>query len=116
LTLLLDEDTQSRRLVKLLRGSGHDVLTVNEAELQGQPDPAVLTAAAAAGRVLVTKNCADFQELHALDQTHAGIIAIYQDARPEKCMTYRQVDAALSRLESTVDGLTGEFHILNHYR
>jgi|GEM_PF-4519640 len=31
-------------------------------------------------------------------------------------MTYRQVDAALSRLESTVDGLTGEFHILNHYR
>ena len=40
--LLLDEDTQARRLVGLLRARGHDVLTVGEADGIGAPDSAVL--------------------------------------------------------------------------
>ena len=38
LRLLLDEDSQAKYLVNLLQIAGHDVLTVNEADLMTQSD------------------------------------------------------------------------------
>lgn len=55
LRLLIDEDTQDKRLVKLLKEAGHDVLTANEAGLMSQPDPVVFDYAEDDKRIL---NCA----------------------------------------------------------
>ena len=38
----MDEDSQAKRLVSLLRQAGHDLLTINEARLSGSDDPVVL--------------------------------------------------------------------------
>ncbi|REJ39646.1 MAG: hypothetical protein DWQ53_22875 [Microcystis flos-aquae DF17] len=43
LRLLLDEDSQSQLLVKLLTAADHDVLTINEIGLAGCTDNVVLS-------------------------------------------------------------------------
>lgn len=60
LRLLIDEDTQAKRLVNLLRSANHDVLTAAEALLNGQPDNLVLDYARGDNRTLLTFNCLDF--------------------------------------------------------
>ena len=60
LRLLIDEDTQDARLVLMLRTEGRDIVTVNEAGLQGQPDSVVLAHAATDQRIVLTMNCRDF--------------------------------------------------------
>ncbi|WP_334907623.1 DUF5615 family PIN-like protein [Nostoc sp.] len=47
LKLLIDEDSQAKRLVNLLQNAGHDVITVNEAGLMSKPDSVVLDYARA---------------------------------------------------------------------
>ena len=60
LKLLIDEDSQAKALVQLLRKAGHDVVTVNEIGLVGQPDPVILAYAKQKNRILLTHNCQDF--------------------------------------------------------
>ena len=64
LRLLLDEDSQSQLLVKLLTAAGHDVLTINKIGLTGCTDDVVLDYAIQENRILLTHNCDDFEELH----------------------------------------------------
>ena len=45
LKLLVDEDSQAKILVVLLRKAGQDVLTVNEANLSGEDDSVVFNFA-----------------------------------------------------------------------
>lgn len=59
--MLLDEDSQAKYLVNLLRAAGHDVITINEAGLMGQSDSFLLEYARQQGRVLLTRNCDDFE-------------------------------------------------------
>ena len=56
LRLFLDEDSQAKRLVDLLRDADHDVLTVNEVGLVRKPDSFVLDYARQEGRLLLTRN------------------------------------------------------------
>ncbi len=114
--LLLDEDTQAHVLVRLLREAGHDVETVAEAGMAGQADSAVLAYARQAGRVLLTRNVRDFLVLHQADPQHAGILAEHQDADPAKNMAYRQIAAAIGKLEASGWALPGEFAGLNAWR
>jgi hypothetical protein len=86
LRLLLDEDTQARRLVVLLRTGGHEVLTVGEADRIGTADTEVLTLAAATGRALLTRNCADYLALHERGAAHSGVLCVYQDSDMDKAM------------------------------
>lgn len=116
LRLLVDEDTQSRRLVELLRQAGHDVLTANEAELCGHPDAQALARAVREHRVLLTQNCGDFRELHGRDASHAGILAIYHDCDVSKNMTYQEVVRAITNIEASGIKLAGEFIALNAWR
>lgn len=113
LRLLIDEDTQDARLVLMLRTEGHDVLTVNEAGLRGQPDSAVLAHAAQTQRVVLTMNCRDFLELHEASNTHSGIIGIYQGRDLRKNMTFMQVAVALANLVASGWNFTGQFVVLN---
>jgi predicted nuclease of predicted toxin-antitoxin system len=113
LRLLVDEDTQARWLVNLLRSAGHDVLTVPEANLAAELDPTVLEYARREKRLLLTRNSEDFLALHHAHPQHAGILAIYQDRDPAKNMSYAAIVGALANLEASGLDLTGQFVVLN---
>jgi hypothetical protein len=113
LRLLLDEDSQSRRLVELLRAGGHDVLTVGESNQAGAPDSAVLNMAADTGRVLLTRNCADYLALHEQGTAHGRILCVYQDSDPSKAMRYEDIACALMNLERSEVTVDGVFLALN---
>ncbi len=72
LFLLLDEDSQSKYLARLLKGCEHDVMTVNEAGITGASDAKVLDYCRQVNRILLTRNCDDFQVLHQLNPIHPG--------------------------------------------
>lgn len=113
LRLLLDEDSQARRLVELLRARGHDVLTVGESGQAGAADSAVLNIATDTDRVLLTRNCADYLALHEQGATHGGILCVYQDSNPAKAMCYEDIACALMNLERSEVRLNGVFLALN---
>lgn len=111
--LLLDEDSQARRLVELLRTRGHDVLTVAESNQAGAPDSVVLDMAADAGRVLLTRNCADYLASHEQGGAHSGMLCVFQDPDPSKAMSYEDIARALGNLERSEVPLEGVFLALN---
>ncbi len=59
--------------------AGHDVITVNEVGLSGQPDSVVLNYARQNNRMLLTRNCRDFEAIHQENPCHSGILAIYEN-------------------------------------
>jgi len=81
-----------------------------------QADAAVLLYARQANCVLLTRNVRDFLVLHQADTQHAGILAEHQDADPAKNMAYRQIAAAIGKLEASGWALSGEFVSLNAWR
>jgi predicted nuclease of predicted toxin-antitoxin system len=115
LTLLLDEDSQAKLLVRLLQQAGHDVITVNEVGLQGRPDPSVLEYAKQQERLVLTRNCDDFRNLHITNPKHPGILAIYQGSDPSKDMSYRDIVNAVAKIETAQYALAGEFVVLNQW-
>ncbi len=115
LSLIVDEDTQANRLVEMLRSHGHDVLTVNEAGISGLPDVVVMETARSQQRVLLTRNCNDFLELHEANSNHSGVLAIYQNSDFTKSMSYASIVQAITNLEGTGLPLKGQFIVLNQY-
>lgn len=123
LKLLIDEDSQDKRLVKFLREAGHDVTTANEAGLMSQPDLAVLGYACLTNRVLLTLNCRDFEALHEVSPNHPGILAVYQDADPLKKMSFAAIAKAIAKrlrrrianLEAASIPLASQFIPLNQW-
>ncbi len=115
LKLLIDEDSQVKPLVNLLRDAGHDVVTVNEVNLISQPDPVVLDYARQNNRVLLTHNCRDFQALHQANPNHPGILAVYRDADFSKNMSRKAIVVALANLEAASFPLANQFISLNQW-
>ena len=115
LTLLLDEDSQAKQLVQQLQAAKHDVLTINEIDMVGAPDSDVMAFAQLQNRVVLTRNCSDFYELHRNMPNHCGILAIYQDADPRKNMSYQGIVKAISNLEVSALPLIGQFIVLNQW-
>mgnify|MGYP006307559465 CR=1 FL=1 len=68
-------------VVKLLRGMGHDILTVQEAGQANQriSDPDVLAFASREQRAVITQNRKDFIQLHRIQPNHSGIIVCTSD-------------------------------------
>lgn len=115
LRLLLDEDSQAKYLVNLLRSAGHDVITVNEAGLEGQVDSEVLNCAIQERRSLLTRNCNDFRELHEINPNHSGVLAVYQDADPAKNMSYQAIMQAIANFEIASAAIKNQFVTLNQW-
>lgn len=115
LKLLLDEDTQAKLLVILLRQAGHDVITINELNFMGKLDPLILDYSKQENRVLLTRNCKDFETLHQDNPNHAGILAIYHDSNSSKNLTYKGIVKAISNLEAANIPLVNQFIALNHW-
>ena len=116
LRLLLDEDSQAKPLVKLLRDAGHDVVTINEVGLTSQPDPVVLDYAKQTYRLLLTHNCHDFEILHRERSIHSGILVVYQNDDRAKNMSRRDIVAAIANLEAANVPLENQFISLNQWR
>jgi predicted nuclease of predicted toxin-antitoxin system len=115
LKLLIDEDSQALPLVKTLRKANHDVVTVNEANLMGQPDNIVLEYATQNNRIVLTRNCRDFEDLHEANLNHPGIFVIYQEANPLKKMSRKDIIKAIANLEAAQIPLQNQFISLNHW-
>lgn len=118
--LYLDDDFIEGVLVKLLRKAGHDVIIPADASLSGADDPAHLTHAISTGRLLMTYNHDDFEQLHSLIRTaggrHAGIIVVRKDNDRRRDMTERRIVHALANLIATGNAIADQFTILNQYR
>ncbi|MGA2471654.1 MAG: DUF5615 family PIN-like protein [Solirubrobacteraceae bacterium] len=80
--LLLDANLSPRGIATPLQAKGHDVVALAaDPTLEGLDDPAVLELAAAAQRILVTRNSRDFaplaREWAEASRRHAGLILIW---------------------------------------
>ncbi|MEH1845599.1 MAG: DUF5615 family PIN-like protein [Nostoc sp.] len=113
--MLLDEDSQAKYLVNLLQAAGHDVVTVNLAGLMNRLDSVVLDYPRLNQRVLLTRNCNDFHELHQVNPAHSGILAVYQDFDAAKNMSYQAIVKAIANLETAKYPLENQFIILNQW-
>jgi hypothetical protein len=69
---LADENFEDEVVLALV-GLGHDVVTVRATGLGGHSDQAVLAAATADGRIVLTHD-RDYQKLHKSGTIHAGIV------------------------------------------
>jgi predicted nuclease of predicted toxin-antitoxin system len=116
LRILVDEDSQARAQLNLLRVDGHDVVAIGELAKNGLADPEVFDLAQHLRRALLTHNAEDFYELHRKRPDHQGIIAVYRDADPRKNMNYAQIAGALGRLDKSGLMIAGDFHVLNRWR
>ena len=115
LRLLIDEDSQSKRLVSVLRKAGHKVLTINEIGLAGSSDDVVLDYAREENRILLTHNCNDFKDLHKINPNHSGILAVYRNADHFKNMNFQDIVKAIANLEVASIPLANQFISLNHW-
>ncbi len=115
LRLLVDEDTQRKSLVCLLRDAGHHVVTVNELELRGSDDTVVFDCAKRQGRIVLTQNCTDFKALHQRKSSHPGILAIYQYNDPSKEMSRKDIVKAISNIETAGSPVANQFTSLNFW-
>lgn len=114
--ILVDEDSQARSQLNILRGDGHDVVAIGELDKNGTPDPEVFNLAQSLARVLLTHNAEDFHELHRQQPVHRGIMAVHRDADPHKNMSHAQIAVAIRRLETSGVTIASGFHVLNHWR
>jgi hypothetical protein len=118
--IYIDEDTASRQLTQLLRAAGHDVQIPVEAGLVGKSDVVQLTHAVREGRVCLSRNYEDFEELHDLLKEsggrHPGILVVRRDNDPRRNMAPRDVVKAVRNLEGAGIPLMGEYQVLNHWR
>lgn len=113
LKLLVDEDSQAKALVSLLKAAGHDVKTVAEVGAMAHSDAAVLALARKEKRALLTRNAADFRELHNSAPDHYGILVVCQSSDLSKNMTYADIVKAISNVESSKLDMAGQFVVLN---
>ncbi len=122
LNLYLDDCSNADLLADLLRQAGHQVVrpTGKNVDLEGEDDEVHFAFAAAHHLTIITKNPADFLELHQSNQTHAGVLAVYQDNDPARDMSHADIVKAIANLEAAAesggDPIAGKFHSLNDWR
>jgi hypothetical protein len=114
--LLLDEDSQGKLLVRLLREAGHEVLTVSDAGLEARDDAEVLAFPRQERITLWTRHVKDFRALHERQPDHAGILVEHQDRDPEKNLGASALVQAAGNIEASGWDIAGQFVSLNAWR
>ena len=120
LSLYLDDCADDDTLIALLRQAGHQVQTPRLAGTSGVSDSEHLDYAARNHQTLLTKDPADFLELHAIWQAaqrpHSGILLVYEEKEVSKNMSRPQLVAAINSLVTAAVPIENQVHILNHWR
>ncbi len=103
--LLLDANLSGRRIGRVLRTSGHDVLALSEEiMLEGLDDTDVLALATTEGRILITRNSRDFapilREWAEAGRQHAGCVLVLGFDHGEFDAIVRGIDALLRQCPS----------------
>ena len=113
--LLVDEDTKAKILMKLLRKAGHDVVSTQDLGIDTVEDPDVFAEAQKLGRVMLTKNTEHYLKLHKQQKEsgHFGVLAIYENANPDKDMSYDDIVNAVGNIETAKISLSNNFQSLN---
>lgn len=113
--LLVDEDTKAKILMKLLRKAGHDVVSTQDLGIDTVEDPDVFAEAQKLGRVMLTKNTEHYLKLHKQrkESGHFGVLAIYENANPDKDMSYDDIVNAVGNIETAKISLSNNFQSLN---
>ncbi|NEQ36575.1 MAG: hypothetical protein F6K40_09930 [Okeania sp. SIO3I5] len=90
-------------VVQIIRGFDHNILTVQEAEKEGDSDAEVLAFAVKNNRAVLTLNRRHFIKLHIQKPNHCGIIVCTED-RDIKSLGQR-INQAIYQQESLVNKL-----------
>jgi hypothetical protein len=117
--LYMDDDSIQGTLVALLRDAGHDVVVPADFRLAGAHDAVHLTKAIVSGRVLMTYNHGDFEELRALLEVaggrHPGILVVRRD-NDKRDMKPSKIVKAVAKFLTSGDPIKDRLVILNQYR
>lgn len=120
LSLYLDDCADDDTLIAFLRRAGHQVNTPRLVGTAGASDGEHLDYAARNRQTLLTKDPADFLELHrdrqAAHRPHSGILLVYEEKEVSKNMSRAQIVAAIERLIAAAVPVENQVHILNHWR
>ena len=120
LSLYLDDCADDDTLIALLRRSGHEVNNPRLARTAGASDSEHLDYAVRNRQTLLTKDPADFLELHtdwqAAHRPHWGILLVYEEKEVSKNMSRPQIVAAIDSLVTAPVPIENQVHILNHWR
>jgi hypothetical protein len=118
--IYLDDDLASPNLARLLRNAGHVAQLPVEANLAGEDDSVHLRHTVLDGRVLLTRNHDDFENLHELvvaaQGHHPGILTVRHDSNPRHDMTRPAIVRAIGKLEASGTPVADQLIILNHWR
>jgi predicted nuclease of predicted toxin-antitoxin system len=118
--LYLDDNTASPLLARLLRTAGHDVQLPVDAGIAGKEDSVHLARAIKDGRVCLTRDYVDFENLHDLIMIaqghHSGILLIREENNPRRDLTSRDIVRAIRNLEVANISLMDQCQVLNHWR
>ena len=98
---LLDEN-QSPAIVDLLAEAGHDAVHVRDLDMKGSPDVAVLAAASAADRVVVSADT-DFGELLAFSNARGPSIVLLR--RQQQRRAHEIAALILANLDDVAEDL-----------
>ena len=120
MTLYLDDDSCANVLIAMLRKAGHEVLVPAEIGMSGSHDAVHLLRSIREHRTILTKNYIDFDPLHKLvigcGGGHSGVVVIRHDDDPRKKMKYKNIVAALAKVEQAYADLKNELITLNDWR
>ncbi len=118
--LYLDDDSASGLLARLLRQAGHDVQVPADAGTAGEHDPVHLTHATREGRVCLSRNYDDFEELHhlilAVGGHYPGLFVVRQDNNPKRDLTDSGIVKAIRKLLAAGAPIADQLIILNQWR
>ena len=120
LSLYLDDCADDDTLIALLRRAGHQVQTPRLARTSGVSDSEHLDYAARNSYTLLTKDPADFLELHKewqnMRRSHSGLLLVYEEKDVSKNMSRTEIVAAIQSLLAAAVPIVNHVHILNHWR
>jgi hypothetical protein len=116
----LDDDSASYLLLQVLRKAGHDVQAPADIGLSGKPDAVHLRHAIWDGRVCLTRNYRDFENLHLLVMQaqghHPGILVIRRDDDTRRNLSPADVVRAIRNLLAAGVPIGDEYIILNAWQ
>jgi len=118
--LYLDEDLESRDLVRALRKAGHDVEIPLDVGMTGESDTVQLTYAIREGRTCVTGNFEHFEELHNLvlrcGGSHPGVLTVRKNNDRRRDMKTHQVVRSIANIEAFLQTTKDNLLCLNDWQ